>query len=785
MISAILFFRQDTLFCETKRVNVCANVKGMQMHKAIDKQTGIGAMSAQEKVSLLSGMDFWCTKAVQRLGIEPYMMTDGPHGMRKQAGSSAESGFTANVPASCFPTGAGLAATWNPKLVERMGAAMGAEARAENVGILLGPAVNIKRSPLCGRNFEYYSEDPLVAGKIAAAHIRGIQSQGVGTSIKHFAVNNQEFFRMVVDAIVDERTLREIYLRAFEIAIKEAAPWTVMCAYNRVNGVYCSENPHLLTEILRDEWRFDGVLVTDWIACNDRVAGLVAGQDLEMPGNGGVNDRRVLDALESGRLDERFVDRALERLLLLYNRVKAAADDKRPVIDFDAHHDLTRSVAAESVVLLKNEGLLPLAKDTKITLVGAFAQKPRYQGGGSSHINPTRMDTLHEMLSERFDHVRYAMGYDLAGDIPDQKLIDEACTMSAGADVVVVCAGLIDTYESEGFDRSHMRMPQSHTALIEALCGVHKRVVVVLSNGSPVEMPWIQGSGAVVEAYLAGQGGAHAIAAILAGEINPSGKLAESFPLRLEDTPCYLHFPGTPERVEYREGVFVGYRHYDSVQAEVLFPFGHGLSYTSFDYSDLMLKVNETPSGPEVEVTLSLRNSGQREGRETVQLYVRECAPPVPRPWQELKAFDKIELYPGETKALSFSLDSRAFAWYDATSGDWRLSGGDYEIRVGASSRDIRLVASLQLAAFPAQTSRSWGPTDTLYEIRKYPQHRSLADKILDKYIEIFAGSAEPGSPEALMFEAMFREMPLRGLAQFGGIEGAAMLESILAQLNG
>lgn len=756
------------------------------MAQNIDINAIIAAMTREEKVSLLSGLDFWSTKSIERLGIGSFIMTDGPHGMRKQAGSSANSGFTDIIPATCFPTGAGLAATWNPDVIEKVGSSMGKEARAENVSILLGPAVNIKRSPLCGRNFEYLSEDPYLAGKLAAAHIRGIQSQGVGTSIKHFAVNNQEYFRMVVDAVLDERTLREIYLPAFEIAIKEASPWTVMCAYNQVNGTFCSENPHLLSDILRDEWNYDGVLITDWTACNDRIAGLIAGQDLEMPGNGGVNDRLVLAVLELGSLDELVVDRALEHLLKLYYRVTANKGNAAVKADLDEHHRIARETAGESIVLLKNENeTLPLAADAKIALIGTFAQKPRYQGGGSSHINPARMDTLIEQLVSRFSNVQYANGYKADSDLTDQKLIDEACSVARNADVVIVCAGLIDLYESEGYDRKHMRLPQSHTDLIEALSKIHKHVVVVLSNGSPVEMPWVHNVSAIIEAYLAGQGGAHAIAAIIAGETNPSGKLAESFPLCIEDTPCYLSFPGTRERVEYREGVFVGYRHYDSVKRKLLFPFGHGLSYTSFEYSALTITAQKpTADSTFVSVNLTVKNSGKRTGKEVIQLYVHECTPEIPRPEQELKGFKKIELTPGMSKTVTFNLDFRSFAWFDESDGGWRMSGGDYEIRIGSSSRDIRLAGKVTLESFPKRKKRVWSDTDTLYDVQQYPEHSDVAQKIADSYKERFKDDAEPGTPEALMLEAVKRESPLRGIAQFGGPAGVSLLKEILNKLN-
>jgi beta-glucosidase len=748
-----------------------------------DTHAFISSMTLEEKASLLSGKDFWYTKAIPRLGIESWMMTDGPHGMRKQATSAEKVGLLESVPATCYPTGAGLASTWNPELIGEMGRAMGVEARSEGVRVLLGPAVNIKRSPLCGRNFEYLSEDPFLAGEIAKAHIRGIQSVGVGTSIKHFAVNNQEKFRMAVDAIVDERTLREIYLPAFERAIADAKPWTVMCAYNKVNGTYCSENGKLLTEILRDEWGYEGVLVTDWTACDDRVEGLLAGQDLEMPGNGGINDRAVVEAVKSGRISEADVDRAVGRLLQLHERVMAADDQPRIAFDRAAHHELARRVAGESAILLKNERMtLPLSPHKKIALIGAFAERPRYQGSGSSHIQPTKISTLLDALKAQYPDLTYARGYRLETGEVDETLQSEAVRAAREADVAIVCAGLTDIYESEGFDRTHLKLPASHDALIEAVAAARPETVVVLSNGAPVEMPWISKVSAVLEAYLAGQAGGIAVADILTGKTNPSGKLAESFPLRLEDTPCFLNFPGSRERVEYREGVFVGYRHYDSVKEEVLFPFGHGLSYATFEYADLIV-AGSLNDGGSVTASVTVTNVSAVEGKETVQFYVRAKSGEVPRPEQELKGFAKVSLDPGESTRVSVTLDSRAFSWYDADHASWRISPGAYEIRAAASSRDVRLTAEIQTKGTPLPR-RAWSRTDTVSDILRYSEFKNVAGEVLTFIRGKFAGSAEPGTAEDLMNEAMFLEMPLRALGQFGGPEGDALLARILATLN-
>ncbi len=598
----------------------------------------IGQMTVEEKASLCSGKDFWYLKGIERLGIPEMMVTDGPHGLRKQAGSSDQLGLQDTVPAVCFPTASALAATWDRDLIYQVGAALGEECRQEEVAVILGPGANIKRSPLCGRNFEYFSEDPYLSGQMAKSHINGVQSQGIGTSLKHFVVNNQESRRMTIDAVVDERALREIYLAGYETAVKEAQPWTVMCAYNRVNGTYCSENAFLMTDVLKKEWGHEGLVVTDWGAMNDRVDGLRAGIELEMPGMPNGNDAKIVAAVQSGELDEAVLDRAVERILtLIFKAEETLAEDF--AYDKEAHHALARKVAGEGAVLLKNDnGALPVAEGTKIALVGRFAKYPRYQGGGSSLMEPTQLDTLYEemLLLVGEDNLTYAPGYDAKGDLPDEVLIQEAIAVSKDADVVVVCAGLPDLYETEGLDRKHMHMPPGHDALIQRLAEAHARVVVVLSNGSPVEMPWVNDVQAILEGYLGGQAGAGGIADILLGRVNPGGKLAETFPLRLEDNPSYPNFPGGPATVEYRESIYVGYRYYDAVQQEVLFPFGHGLSYTSFAYRDLA--VQPGAESDSFVVTLKVKNTGAVAGDEIVQLYVRDVEASVFRPEKELRA---------------------------------------------------------------------------------------------------------------------------------------------------
>ncbi|MFH2038460.1 MAG: glycoside hydrolase family 3 C-terminal domain-containing protein, partial [Chloroflexota bacterium] len=659
----------------------------------------IGQMTLQEKASLCSGRDFWYLKGIERLGIPSIMVTDGPHGLRKQAGDGNQAGLTDSVPATCFPTASALAATWNRDLIYRVGQALGEECRQEKVAVILGPGANIKRSPLCGRNFEYFSEDPYLAGQMASSHINGVQSQGVGTSLKHYAVNNQEYRRMVIDAIVDERALREIYLAGFEMAVKKAQPWTVMCAYNKVNGTYCAEHETLITTLLKEEWGHTGLVVTDWGAMNDRVAGLKAGVELEMPGVANGNDASLVAAVQSGELDEAILDRAVERILaLIFKAGESLAADF--TYDQEAHHALARQVAAEGAVLLKNEdAILPLKTNASIALIGRFARSPRYQGAGSSLMNPTRLDNLYDELRASFGggNISHADGYTEKGDQADEALIQAALDISRAADVVVVCAGLTDMDEVEGLDRTHMKLPIGHDALIRALAAAHKKVVVVLSNGSPVEMPWAENVSGILEGYLGGQAGAGGMADILCGRVNPGGKLAETFPHKLEDNPSHYYFPGGPVAVEYRESIYVGYRYYDKVAQDVLFPFGHGLSYTTFAYRDLKLSRSRISDTDGLTVTLKVRNTGKVRGQEIVQLYVRDVESTAFRPQKELKGFAKVDLKPGAETRVSLELDRRAFATYNTDLKDWTVEAGEFEILVGASSRDIRLSASLEV----------------------------------------------------------------------------------------
>lgn len=768
----------------------------------------VARMTLEEKASLCSGRDFWTTKPVERLGIQSWMMTDGPHGLRKQSAANDQIGLGRSVPATCFPTAAALGSSWDRSLMKTLGRALGRECQANDVGAILGPGVNIKRSPLCGRNFEYFSEDPLLAGELAASHIEGVQSQGVGTSLKHFAANNQERLRMTIDSVVDERTLREIYLPAFETAVRKSSPWTVMCSYNRLNGTYASENPWLLTTVLRDEWGYDGVVVTDWGASDDRVAGLAAGTDLEMPASGGATDRAIVDAVRDGSLAESVLDKAVVRNLRLHFRV---TENRETGSSFDAaaHHELARAIAGDCAVLLKNDGdLLPLSGKGRVAFIGAFARTPRYQGGGSSHINPTRLDCAWDAALRLLSGedgatsatgtagaagtagqagataLAYAAGYDLSSGDTVETLRDEAVALAAASDVAVLFVGLTDRDESEGYDRSHLRLPASHVELIEAVAAVRKELVVVLSNGSPVEMPWLDKAGAVLESWLGGQAGGSAVVDILFGRVNPSGRLAESFPMRLQDNPSWLHFPGGRDAVEYREGVFVGYRHYESADVKPLFPFGFGLSYTRFEYGSLELDKARMTDIDTLKVAVTVRNSGAVRGKEVVQLYVREIRPEVVRPVRELKGFEKIELAPGESGIVRFELDRRAFAHWDAASHDWQVGEGAFEIQIGASSHDIRLRAGVEIRrAIPRP--RVYSRNSTIGETVDHPVGGMFIRGIRDSLLKAF-GDSDLGSGISLMAASMIDEMPLRNLTMLSAEKMPSTLIGLLVDiLNG
>ncbi|WP_458782353.1 glycoside hydrolase family 3 C-terminal domain-containing protein [Arthrobacter sp. D3-16] len=654
----------------------------------------VADLNLEEKATLLSGRDFWSTAEVA--GVPSMVLTDGPHGVRRQTGEADNLGIHGSLPATCFPPGTALGSSWDPDLAEEVGQALGREARSLGVNVLLGPAINIKRSPLCGRNFEYFSEDPLVSGVLGAAWVRGVQSQGVGTSVKHFAANNQETDRMRVSSDVDERTLREIYLPAFERVVRESNPTTVMCSYNRINGTYASENTWLLTDVLRKEWGFNGAVVSDWGAVSNRIAALKAGLDLEMPGSDGTTTAEIIAAIKEGSLDPALLDDSAARIAKLQQLTELQDDDA--TFDAAAHHALARRAAAGSIVLLRNENnTLPLQPGTNVAVLGEFAEKPRYQGGGSSHVNPTRVDIPLEELRAALGqaNVHYAPGYGDTGTESSDLLLEEAVDLARRADVSIVFVGLDEKEESEGFDRTNLDLPADHVALIQAVAAVSKRTVVVLSNGGVVTLePWHDDVDAILEGWALGQAGGGALADVLTGRANPSGRLAETIPYRLNDTASFINFPGEAGHVRYGEGVLVGYRYHETVDVPARYPFGHGLSYTTFTYSDLTAAALGTD---QATVHLTVTNAGERAGADVVQIYVAAPKGPVRTPVRELRAFQKVTLEPGESRTLTFELDHRAFAHYDITDSRWAVTPGEYSIELGRSSHDIAARSAISL----------------------------------------------------------------------------------------
>lgn len=726
----------------------------------MDIKTTISQMTLEEKASLCSGKTAWQTKAIERLGVPSVMMSDGPHGLRRELGDGQGS-----APATCFPPAVLSACSFDRDLLSELGEALAEECIGQGVQIILGPGVNIKRSPLCGRNFEYFSEDPYLAGEMAAAHIKGVQSKGVGTSLKHFAANSQETRRYSSDSRIDERTLHEIYLPAFEKAIKDARPTTAMCSYNRLNGEYASENHLLLTEILREKWGFEGFVVSDWGAVNDRVKGVAAGLDLEMPASGGVNDAKIASAVRAGELSEEALDLAVERILRVVERV--GRNNVVSLYDADKHNALARKIARESIVLLKNEGLLPLKKGAKIAFIGEFAEKPRYQGAGSSQVTPHSLSSALDGAAE-YCPVSYCRGYDIDRcDEPDPALEAEAIAAAKTADVCVLFIGLPPSYESEGYDRTNMRLPGGQNHLAEAIIAVNPKTVVVLQNGAPVEMPWADKAGAIVEGYLGGQAGGGAMADILFGAASPCGKLAESFPIKLSDNPSYLYYPGERGAVEYREGIFVGYRYYDAKQMDVLFPFGHGLSYTTFAYANLCLSAPAMDDTQTLTVTVDVTNTGAMPGKEIVQLYVgkKEKDDLVIRAEKELKGFEKISLQPGETKTLRFTLDKTAFTYYNTDLHDRHVLSGAYAVMIGRSSRDIALQADVNVSSnvpFPIRATVNTPVCDLM----RMDGGEAFVKELLDSLPQFAASDHEPG-PLGFMSEHI-SEMVLRSALMMG-----------------
>lgn len=649
------------------------------------------ALTLEQKCALLSGAGTFTTRAYQKAGIPAITLSDGPNGVRKQAGAADHLGLNPSVPATCFPTAATVACSWDPALGEEIGQAMGEEAAAQEVAVLLGPGLNTKRSPLCGRNFEYFSEDPYLSGKMAASYVRGIQSNGISACPKHFAVNSQELRRMASDSVVDERTLRELYLTGFEIVVKEAKPKTIMSSYNLINGTYANENRRLLMDILRGEWGFDGAVVTDWGGSNDHALGVQNGSTLEMPAPGGDAVRELMQAVQSGKITEADVDARLDELLTLVFDTHAAVQSHSRTFDADAHHALARRAAAESIVLLKNENdLLPLAEGAKVAVIGDFAQTPRYQGAGSSAVNSIKVDTFLDCLKESgLASVGFAPGFDRQGK-PDAAKQAEAVALAQKAEVVLLCLGLDEIKESEGLDRGDMRLADNQIELLKAVQQANPNTVVVLSAGASLETPWLKHCRTLVYGALGGQAGAGAMLDVLTGKVNPSGKLAETWVNAYVDTPAKDNFAGPGRMVQYREGLYVGYRYYQTAGVPVAFPFGYGLSYTSFAYSNLQAASNG--------VTLTVTNTGKRAGAEIVQLYAAKPGAEVFRPAQELKGFAKVQLQPGESKTVTIPLDDKAFRYWNTKTDSWEVEGGSYELRVGASSADIRLTAVVEVA---------------------------------------------------------------------------------------
>lgn len=716
-------------------------------HKAI-----IDKLTPRQKADLLTGRDFWSTLPIDEVELPTAYLSDGPHGLRKQAAASDHLGLNASIPATCFPTAASMANTWNPALGEEMGKYLGEEAAAQGVNVLLGPGMNIKRNPLCGRNFEYFSEDPLLAGKMAGAYVRGIQSQGVSACLKHFAANNQEERRMVVDSVIDERTLREIYLTGFEIAVEEGNPGAIMSSYNRLNGNFTNENMHLMQEILRNEWNYKGVVVTDWAGCNDRVQGVIAGNELEMPAcRYGADDvykamtegytipfnreedplqyDAIAAGLKDGKLDMQKVDEALDRLIDLILTTDKALQSANKEFDVEAHHDFARRCAEESTVLLKNDGVLPIGKE-KVCFIGDFADQPRYQGAGSSIVNPTKMEKFIDAEKDHdFNFIGYEQGFKRFGGKSDS-LAKKAIELAKKADTVLFFAGLDEIREAEGLDRQNMKLPENQLSLLKELYTLGKKVVVILFCGSAVELDVIEDADAIVHAYLGGQAGVLALLNILTGKVNPSGKLSESYPYRYEHCSSAAHFPGHQMTVEYREGLFVGYRHYTSAGEKVRYPFGYGLSYTTFAYSDLTVDENGAK--------FTVKNTGDRDGAEVAQLYVGKEDTAIIRPVRELKGFEKVFLKAGESKEVFIPFGKRTFRVYNPKAKEWQVEGGDYEIMVGSSSETILLTGKISVKG---------NMTDFGYEKDALPDYFSgKAANVDEKQFETLLGRPVPDS---------------------------------------
>jgi beta-glucosidase len=738
----------------------------------------INKMTLEEKAALCTGASPWTTTPVERLGVPEITVSDGPHGVRRVA--DVNDLIAASLPATCFPTASCMASTWDVDLIHTMGQALAEECIALKVDVVLGPGTNMKRTPLGGRNFEYYSEDPYLAGQMATGFIDGVQSKGVGTSLKHFATNNQEFQRLSISSEVDERTLREIYLPAFETAVKKAKPWTVMCAYNKLNGIYCSENHRLLVDILKNEWGFEGFVVSDWGAVHDRVASLKGGLDLEMPGPKGQRVKAVLEAVRSGALGESVLDESVRRILGIV--FKAAETSKGGSFDTTAHHALARRIASEGMVLLKNNGILPLKEQQLIDVIGRAAEKAHYQGGGSSHVNPIQVDSPFKELQKSAGdaELTYAEGYP-ANEGFDQALIDVAVNNARSADVALLYIALQDYKESEGYDRPDLDLTPQQIALIKAVTAVQPKTVVILNNGAPVVMrDWIDGAAAVLEAWMMGQAGGGAIGDLLYGKVNPSGRLAETYPIRLADTPAYINFPGGNGEVRYGEGIFIGYRYYDAKEIPVQFPFGYGMSYTTFTYKNPKVSAATFRDVDGLTVSVDVTNTGKVAGKEVVQVYVHDHKSGLIRPPKELKGFAKVELQPGETRTVTLALDFRAFAYYHPTYQQWITEDGEFDILIGASSADIRCILTVTLQCtlvLPCQLNRE----STIHDWLEDPRGK----RVLAPFFEQMSAQMKTdfGRSEGEM------EMPLLSLLHFQNrallTSPEDMVDGLLTQVYG
>jgi beta-glucosidase len=736
-------------------------------------------LTLEEKAALCSGRDFWKTKAIKRLGIGSVMMCDGPHGLRKQEGEGDHLGINESIPTVCYPSASALASSFDRDVMKKLGQALGRECQAEHVGMLLGPGMNIKRSPLCGRNFEYFSEDPLVAGEMGAAYIEALQAEGVAACVKHFACNNQESMRMTGNSLVDERTLHEIYLPAFENAVKKGRTRSIMAAYNAVNGTFCSENKTLLKDILRDEWGFDGMVVTDWGAVKHRAAGVAAGLDLEMPGGPTATGEELVNAVKDGTLSEEELDRAAGCVLEFI--LTAAKNQRNETIDREACRRLSEEISAECAVLLKNDGALPLSGSSRVAFIGELAKTPRFQGGGSSHINvPHAVGALEAAESK---DIIYARGYDVLSETGDPALVEEALEAARSAEAVVIFAGLPDAYETEGADREHIRIPGNQNELIKAVAAVNANTIVVLHGGSVMELPWLDKVSAVLLMHLGGEQVGKAAVELLYGIKNPSGHLAETWPARLEDNPSYLNFPGEEGVVTYAEGIYVGYRYYDKKKMAVTFPFGHGLSYTDFVYENLKIDKESLTDQESLNVSVDVRNTGKYAGKAVVQLYVADKESTVRRPVRELRDFTKVTLEPGEVKTVSFTLDKRAFAYYEPKCSDWYVESGEFEIGIGDSSRNILVSGTVHVEG-TMLLSFTVTEMTTIGQLLKHPKGSVIMRQMMGS--SVMASSTQSnalGEGHEDSMKKMMLGIPIGSLVSFGRMN-AEQLKGLIDSLN-